>query len=639
MDDLRTLGAPTVPLRAGDPEQIGPYRLTGFIGEGGQGIVYRGVTTDGRRVAVKVLHTRLAGDEKARARFLRELDAARRVARFCTAQVLDAAAEDSQPYIVSEYVDGPSLRQVVKRNGPRDAGTVERLAIGTATALAAIHRAGIVHRDLNPANVLLGPDGPRVVDFGISRALESDALESTERIGTPAYMAPELFLTERIGPKADIFAWAGTIIYAATGAPPFGRGGMGVVMHRILNDEPDLSGLPEKLSEVLAAALIKDPELRPDADAVLRAVLGQEPGLEPTTGSQPVVPPARRPMSRRGLLGTIGGLGLGAAAAGVLLKDRSKPPFHKITFTETGLLRGHNETVTALALGTFKGDNIAVSGGGRDRTVKVWNLATRKDVMTFRHQDWVGSVALGFVAGSSMVASGGGDHTVRLWNLSLHRPQGVIRTGGSNVQDLAFGLIGAKEILLAALGPRVSVWDMATRKVLGNLKHPALVDSIAFTSLKSGPIAVTGCQDGVVRVWNLVTGRQVAAMHGHSGDVLDVAPWRVGSDEVVVSCGADGTVRMWNLAQARQSATFTGHTDIVRDLAIGQYRDKVVAVSVSQDSTIGLWDLVGKAPLAAPVTAGQQALWSVAIAAGVGRDVVASGGQNSLIKLWDLDQT
>jgi serine/threonine protein kinase len=620
----------------GDPEQIGPYRLTGFIGEGGQGIVYRGVTEDGRRVAVKVLHTRLAGDEKARARFLRELDAARRVARFCTAQVLDAAAEDSQPYIVSEYVDGPSLRQVVKRDGPRDAGTVERLAIGTATALAAIHQAGIVHRDLNPANVLLGPDGPRVVDFGISRALESDALESTERIGTPAYMAPELFLTEQIGPKADIFAWAGTIIYAATGEPPFGKGGMGVVMHRILNDEPDLSGLPERLTEVLAAALIKDPELRPDADAVLRAVLGQEPGL---TGGHTVVAPTRRPMSRRGLFGTLAGLGLGAAAgAGVLLKTRTETPADKVSFKEAGLLRGHNETVTALSLGTFNGDSIVLSGGGRDRTVKVWNRATRKNITTFRHESWVGSVALGFVADSSMVASGGGDHTIRLWNLSLGKPQGVIRTGKSNIQDLTFGLIGDKEILLAAVGSRVSVWNMATRKVVGTLKHPAVVASCAFTSLQSGPIVVTGCEDGVVRVWNLMTGRQAAALHGHTGAVLGVEAWRVGSEDVVVSCGTDSTVRMWNLAQARQSVSFAGHTDVVRDIAVGQHRDKVVAVSVSQDSTIGLWDLTKKVPLTAPVTAGQQELWSIAIAGGVGRDVVASGGQNSLIKLWNLDQ-
>jgi WD40 repeat protein len=128
-------------------------------------------------------------------------------------------------------------------------------------------------------------------------------------------------------------------------------------------------------------------------------------------------------------------------------------------------------------------------------------------------------------------------------------------------------------------------------------------------------------------------------MPGHSGAVLGVAPWRVEGEEVVVSCGADGTVRMWNLAQARQSVSFDGHTDIVRDVALGQYRDTVVAVSVSQDSTIGLWDLAARTPLAAPVTAGQQALWSVAIAPGVGRDVVASGGQNSLIKLWDLDQS
>ncbi|MEO5877988.1 MAG: serine/threonine-protein kinase, partial [Streptosporangiaceae bacterium] len=480
MDDLRqeTRGAPTVPLRAGDPDQIGAYRLTGFIGEGGQGVVYRGEAEDGRPVAVKVLHTRLAGDEKARARFLRELDAARRVARFCTAQVLDAAAEDTHPFIVSEFVDGPSLRQVVKRDGPRDAGTVERLAIGTATALAAIHQAGIVHRDLNPANVLLGPDGPRVVDFGISRALESDTLESTERIGTPAYMAPELFLSDRIGPAADIFAWAGTITYAATGAPPFGKGGLGVVMHRILNDEPDLSGLPDGLREIVGAALTKDPEQRPDAAAVLRAVLGQEPVL--TSGAHTVLaPPVRPRQNRRALLGSLAGLGVGAAAAATLLADRSRTPVREnvVALTENGQLRGHNETVTSLTLGKLNGEAIAVSGGGRDRTVKVWNLASRRSTMTFPHQDWVGSVALGFFDGTSVVASGGGDHLVRLWDLNRQRSLGALRVGSSSVEDLAFGLIRASEILLAAVGTGVVVYRLSTRRALRILRHPGLVNT------------------------------------------------------------------------------------------------------------------------------------------------------------------
>ncbi|WP_217711294.1 serine/threonine-protein kinase [Actinomadura sp. NAK00032] len=180
-------------LRPGDPERLGRYRLTGRLGEGGQGTVFLAEDEGGGhgRVAVKLLHGRLGDDPEARARFLRELDTAKRVAEFCTAAILDADAAGDRPYIVSEFVDGPSLHRVVTTEGPRTRGALERLAVGTATALVAIHRAGVVHRDFKPHNVLLGSDGPRVIDFGIARALDGATITVSGAIGTPAFMAPE----------------------------------------------------------------------------------------------------------------------------------------------------------------------------------------------------------------------------------------------------------------------------------------------------------------------------------------------------------------------------------------------------------------------------------------------------------------
>lgn len=263
------------PLVAGDPTQLGSFRLTGRIGEGGQGIVFLGVNQHGERAAVKLLHVKFSGDKSARSRFARELRAAKRVASFCTARVVEADLDGDTPYIASEYIDGRALRDIVETDGPLTGTALDRLAIGTATALTAIHHASIIHRDLKPDNVLIAADGPRVVDFGIARIIDSTGTITSRAIGTPAYMAPEQIAGDDIGPFTDVFAWGATITFAATGTSVFEGSSIAIVLNKILTHEVDVGMMPEPLRSVVRAALSKSPADRPSADQILLRLLGQ----------------------------------------------------------------------------------------------------------------------------------------------------------------------------------------------------------------------------------------------------------------------------------------------------------------------------------------------------------------------------
>ncbi|WP_433182012.1 MDR family MFS transporter [Actinoallomurus sp. CA-150999] len=264
----------TAALLPSDPPRLGDYTLTARLGEGGQGVVYLAADAAGRQVAIKLLRAHLSEDAKARSRFVRELSAAERVPGFCTAPVIDANVAGDQPYIVSEFVPGPALQELGRLAEP----DLLRLAIGTATALAAIHQSGIVHRDFKPANVIMGPGGPRVIDFGIARVLDSDATMTSQVVGTPAYMAPEQLANGAIGPAADLFAWGLTMVFAATGRRAFAGDSVPSVMHGILYGAPDLNGLPPWLAGLVAACLDKDPRRRPTAVQALVHLLGAPPG-------------------------------------------------------------------------------------------------------------------------------------------------------------------------------------------------------------------------------------------------------------------------------------------------------------------------------------------------------------------------
>jgi hypothetical protein len=256
-------------LREMDPREVGGYRLLGRLGEGGQGVVFLAEGPGGSPAAVKLLPP--TTDPQVRSRFLKEVAAAQRVARFCTAQVLDAGIFERRPFIVSEYVSGPSLIEIIEQLGPRRGAALERIAVATLTALGAVHAAGMVHRDLKPGNVLLGPDGPVVIDFGLAAVpgMTTTGLSDQVTIGTPAFMAPEQLAGTRVTTAADMWSWAVTMVFAGTGELPFKGESLTAMAFAILHSEPDVGRLPEPLASLVHRCLNKDPAGRPSARGVL----------------------------------------------------------------------------------------------------------------------------------------------------------------------------------------------------------------------------------------------------------------------------------------------------------------------------------------------------------------------------------
>jgi len=363
-------------LQAGDPELIGPYRVMRRLGMGGMGQVFLGRSPGGRLLAIKVIRAELAADPQFRARFRREVAAARSVSGVFTASVVDADTEAPVPWLATAYIAGSSLADAVARYGPWPADAVLALAAGLAEGLLAIHSAGLVHRDLKPSNVLLAEDGPRVIDFGISRALESDMVTSAGIvIGSPAFMSPEQAEGHKAGAPSDVFSLGGVLAFAATGQGPFGTGSGAALLYRLVHNPPDLDRVPAAARPLIERCLDKDPDRRPtpgdllaelgdavlapgwrsappDRDALPATANGDRAGPRPDPAtvigahpSGPTAPPGPEgdvPGLRRGprhprrlaLAGLVAALAAGVTA-GVLIADGGHPAVHGAPRTQT----------------------------------------------------------------------------------------------------------------------------------------------------------------------------------------------------------------------------------------------------------------------------------------------------------------
>lgn len=338
-----THGEKTEPIRRRLPgattqrprEMLGAYELLDQVGEGGMGVVYRAKAPDGQYVALKALRPYIAHDPDARARLRREVASLRRVRAPGVAALLDADVDGPRPFLVTEFVSGPPLDKVVANEGRFTDQRLADLAQGLADALGAIHRAGVIHRDLKPGNVLVGRDGPVLIDFGISHVAEDSRLTMTGLVmGTPGYLSPEMVEGGEVTQAADWWGWAATLAYAASGTPPFGRGQMTVVLDRVLRGQADLSGVDQRIRPLLAAALSPDPTRRPRTEQVLHelqvyAAGGYTTGLPVTAGSAPHTAPLRPDTTKRLPANGVPAAGFsaaGAAGSAGRVAPASRPP-------------------------------------------------------------------------------------------------------------------------------------------------------------------------------------------------------------------------------------------------------------------------------------------------------------------------
>ena len=644
-----------VARHAGDPERIGPYEVLGYLGRGAQGTVYRARSPESVVVAVKRLHPNLADDDTLRLRFMREAEAASRVAGFCTARVLATGVADGTPYIVSEYIRGESLQERVDRDGPRSVAQLDRLIVGTLTALAAIHRAGIVHRDFKPNNVILGEDGPRVVDFGVARMLDDDSALSAV-VGTPAYMAPEQFSGE-LSPAVDVFAWASTMYFAATGAPAFGTGSPAAVMYRVLHTQPDLAAVPASIRPVLARCLRKDPRQRPGAATLLLGRFGENADVGPeeileqgrAVAEERAPLPDRWPrtvMPRRSVLAALGVTAAaivgGVATRAVLRTDSTgnrAGAAKALAPGESRVLLGHNDIVSGLCFGRIGSRSVMVSASD-DQTARVWDPSTGKRLgpPLTGHKGWVGAVAFSEFGDLQVAVTVGQDGHVRLWDLSTMRQHADLTGHEGWIRTVGVGAFKGEPIAVTGGGDRtVRIWNLRQGTQLGRTitGFSQVTTAVGLSEYAYRPVILVGDADGFLTMWDLETQQRVGTSKpAHRAQVNTITTGQHNGRETAFTAGDDMVIRGWDLETGRQEWTLKGHSQVIYALELGTLDERNVLVSGSEDGSVRIWDIDTGKQYGPSFIGYRGGVRSLAFGPVDGVNVIVSSGVDQSVRIW-----
>ncbi|WP_347177190.1 serine/threonine-protein kinase [Parafrankia sp. EAN1pec] len=618
-----------------DPVRVGPYRLLRRLGAGGMGTVYLGLNGSGRQVAVKLVRPDLARVAEFRERLKREADSARRVARFCTAAVLDVNVTADVPYLVTEFVDGPTLAEVVRERGPLHPAELHQLAASMTTALMAIHRAGIVHRDLKPSNIVLSRLGPKVIDFGIARALDTASVLSGEHpVGTPALMAPEQARGDTITSAADVFAWGGVLVYAATGRYPFGTGPAAALLYRTVNDTPTLDGFEDSLRPLVEEAMRKAPADRPTAEQLYARLLDMRvdeaelplgpPLAEVAALVQPVAP---------GTPGTPGTLGnpptpTPSSSSSSSVETQAVPP------TPVTVLSPHGSPAPAPSTAGRAGTDRRAGTVGRAK-------AHGRSQGRRSRRGWRGIALLAAILAAVIATV----VLVVVDNRGAPSPTGVPEQVAARALRLQFqDRPLARRLALAAY--HAAPESASTRNAVIGL-FAADVDPVVAplgsrvlsAALRpDGRLLAAGTEAGTIELWDLTD----LAHPVHAGTISGVGDWvysvafNPGGNLLAAGVG-DGAVRLWNVtdpARAGALATIAFHRDRVRSVAFAP--DGGTLASGGDDGQVGLWAVTDPShPQRRSATDGAVAgIRSLAFSPRGG--LLALAGNDGSVRLWNV---
>jgi WD40 repeat protein len=676
------------PLQGDDPQRIGAYQLVQRLGSGGMGQVFLGRSPGGRMVAVKVIHPERVHDSDFRARFRREVQAAQRVSGAFTAPVIDADPDAPTPWLVTTYVAGPSLQEAIAAHGPLPIASVRGLAAGLAEALASIHAAGVVHRDLKPSNVLLAADGPRVIDFGIAKAVDASLMTRTGfTVGTPGFMSPEQLTGGQVGPASDVFSLGAVLAFAANGVGPFGHGNSRALDYRVVHGEPDLDALPDKaLKQLITSCLAKDPGQRPSLQCILTQASsgsGDERLTEPVPGAHWLPTAVRTEIANREM-GPADRGGSGSARAGLPRAVAPAPPtwsgpaFQARPGDRPANLaaprpipRRRILTATAAAVGVaavggaswayvraflrpagliatlgnsifgtffpvaFSPDGRTLATGGRadsagySRAAELWDIASRQVIATLllpQNDGWLNSVAFSPDGRTLATAS----NEARLWNVADRKlaatlPGSLYPENYNGLASVAFSPDG--RTLAGGTYETVTMWDVASHRATATLAgHDNLVYAVAFSP--GGHTLATGSYDGTVRLWDVASHRTLATLNsGSSVYAVAFSP----DGRILATGGNDTTVKLWNVASRQVVATLADHGTSVNALAFSP--DGGLLAAGNADGTGRLWNPASHRAIT--TLAGKVNTSVIGVAFSPDSHILATGTNDGTAALWD----
>lgn len=639
-----------------DLEAVGHYRIEAQLGRGGMGTVYRARSPDGRLVAVKIIRSEIAALPEYVERFRREGELACRVARFCTAEVLDVGYDNGCHYLVTEYIPGPTLARVIMEEGPMAPADLERLALSVANALVAIHGAGLAHRDLKPSNIILSRFGPRVIDFGIAKV--TDATENVltlagTTLGTPAYLAPEQALgRDTVTEAVDIFAWGGTVTFAGTGTAPFGDASTPTptLLYRAAYETPRTDGLPPRLREIVERAMAKDPTGRPTAKELYRLLTASIPNAHSDLDWQPTHPaldvPGPRPAVPAGRFGPAAPVDAAATEtaadgrAALVRESAAEDGAADQSPSGTPPSDRRQQIIAALLAVALVGVLVPAA----------WFLL-RSPKSTPSHE--AVSERIAAQASEALVSD---PILARKLSLAAYRLSptpaafralvgafGVTETSALDGGSPLVGLATRPDGNLLALGTadgRIGLWDIAdlSRPVLAAsiVAHVGQVWSVAFSV--DGRKLVSYADDHAAKLWDVGDPTRPLLLSQVGGQVNSVA---LSSDGTTLATASpDHTAELWDIsspAQPHSLSRITGHTDWVTSVAFSP--DGRLLATGSYDRTARLWDVTTPAaPRPLGIARGHE---DAVLHVGFSPDgrLLGTAGPDKTARVWDIADT